>query len=230
LRRCVLWRCKGALLSCPLRKGARLRTENTCWEIRVSSSGSVHAIEAQSVGGACTCNAVSATHAGWLRFCGAVRAVAAQTLIFRLLFLSLTRPRVLLLQMVRGPKKHLKRLNAPRHWMLDKLGGVFAPKPAPGAHGCLLSPARCASPPPGHVPRSALTARLCSHLCPVSQVVAPLVGVLAPTLGLISSALPRRSTQVSGVPATGADCAQPTEVCAHVQGGDFGGQVAGNQG
>ena len=35
--------------------------------------------------------------------------------------------------MVRGPKKHLKRLNAPRHWMLDKLGGVFAPKPAPGA-------------------------------------------------------------------------------------------------
>jgi len=36
--------------------------------------------------------------------------------------------------MVRGPKKHLKRLNAPRHWMLDKLGGVFAPKPAPGPH------------------------------------------------------------------------------------------------
>jgi hypothetical protein len=24
-----------------------------------------------------------------------------------------------------GPKKHLKRLNAPSHWMLDKLGGVF---------------------------------------------------------------------------------------------------------
>jgi len=36
--------------------------------------------------------------------------------------------------MVRGPKKHMKRLNAPRHWMLDKLGGVFAPKPAPGPH------------------------------------------------------------------------------------------------
>jgi ribosomal protein S4E len=35
--------------------------------------------------------------------------------------------------MVRGPKKHMKRLNAPRHWMLDKLGGVFAPKPAAGA-------------------------------------------------------------------------------------------------
>ena len=25
----------------------------------------------------------------------------------------------------RGLKKHLKRLNAPRHWMLDKLGGAF---------------------------------------------------------------------------------------------------------
>ena len=34
----------------------------------------------------------------------------------------------------RGPKKHLKRLNAPKHWMLDKLGGVFAPKPSPGPH------------------------------------------------------------------------------------------------
>ena len=34
--------------------------------------------------------------------------------------------------MVRGPKKHLKRLNAPKSWMLDKLTGVFAPKPAPG--------------------------------------------------------------------------------------------------
>lgn len=27
--------------------------------------------------------------------------------------------------MVRGPKKHLKRLNAPKHWLLDKLGGIF---------------------------------------------------------------------------------------------------------
>ncbi|KDD75424.1 hypothetical protein H632_c691p0 [Helicosporidium sp. ATCC 50920] len=36
--------------------------------------------------------------------------------------------------MVRGPKKHLKRLNAPKHWMLDKLGGIFAPKPSSGPH------------------------------------------------------------------------------------------------
>jgi len=36
--------------------------------------------------------------------------------------------------MVRGPKKHLKRLNAPHHWMLDKLSGIFAPKPSPGPH------------------------------------------------------------------------------------------------
>lgn len=36
--------------------------------------------------------------------------------------------------MARGPKKHLKRLAAPKHWMLDKLGGVFAPKPSSGPH------------------------------------------------------------------------------------------------
>ncbi|KAF6770435.1 hypothetical protein AHF37_11291 [Paragonimus kellicotti] len=35
---------------------------------------------------------------------------------------------------VRGIKKHLKRLNAPKHWMLDKLGGNFAPKPCTGPH------------------------------------------------------------------------------------------------
>jgi len=36
--------------------------------------------------------------------------------------------------MARGPKKHLKRLNAPKHWMLDKLGGVWAPRPSAGPH------------------------------------------------------------------------------------------------
>jgi len=36
--------------------------------------------------------------------------------------------------MPRGPKKHLKRLNAPAHWMLDKLGGTWAPKPSAGPH------------------------------------------------------------------------------------------------
>eukprot|EP01097_Dermamoeba_algensis_P002212 TRINITY_DN187_c0_g1_i2.p1 TRINITY_DN187_c0_g1~~TRINITY_DN187_c0_g1_i2.p1 ORF type:complete len:266 (+),score=44.71 TRINITY_DN187_c0_g1_i2:90-887(+) len=36
--------------------------------------------------------------------------------------------------MVRGPRKHLKRLNAPRHWMLDKLAGKWAPRPSPGPH------------------------------------------------------------------------------------------------
>ncbi|XP_074662756.1 small ribosomal subunit protein eS4-like [Tubulanus polymorphus] len=36
--------------------------------------------------------------------------------------------------MARGPKKHLKRLRAPKHWMLDKLGGTFAPKPSCGPH------------------------------------------------------------------------------------------------
>mmetsp|Transcript_475 Transcript_475/g.461 ORF Transcript_475/g.461 Transcript_475/m.461 type:complete len:265 (-) Transcript_475:18-812(-) len=36
--------------------------------------------------------------------------------------------------MVRGPKKHLKRLDAPKNWMLDKLTGVWAPKPSAGPH------------------------------------------------------------------------------------------------
>ena len=36
--------------------------------------------------------------------------------------------------MARGLKKHLKRLNAPKHWMLDKLGGAFAPKPSYRPH------------------------------------------------------------------------------------------------
>jgi len=39
--------------------------------------------------------------------------------------------------MARGPKKHLKRLAAPKHWMLDKLGGIFAPKPRAGPHKAL---------------------------------------------------------------------------------------------
>ncbi len=34
----------------------------------------------------------------------------------------------------RGPKKHLKTLNAPKHWMLSKLGGAYAPKPSSGPH------------------------------------------------------------------------------------------------
>jgi len=36
--------------------------------------------------------------------------------------------------MARGLKKHLKRLNAPKHWMLDKLGGTWAPRPSTGPH------------------------------------------------------------------------------------------------
>jgi len=36
--------------------------------------------------------------------------------------------------MGRGPKKHLKRLNAPKKWMLDKLSGKFAPRPSAGPH------------------------------------------------------------------------------------------------
>jgi small subunit ribosomal protein S4e len=31
--------------------------------------------------------------------------------------------------MARGPKKHLKRLDAPKHWMLDKLSGSYVRPP-----------------------------------------------------------------------------------------------------
>jgi small subunit ribosomal protein S4e len=41
--------------------------------------------------------------------------------------------------MVRGPRKHLKRLNAPKSWMLDKLGGTFAPRPRCGPHKLIES-------------------------------------------------------------------------------------------
>ncbi|EJD07242.1 uncharacterized protein FOMMEDRAFT_164273 [Fomitiporia mediterranea MF3/22] len=37
-------------------------------------------------------------------------------------------------QQARGPRKHLKRLNAPSAWMLDKLSGTYAPRPSPGPH------------------------------------------------------------------------------------------------
>jgi len=36
--------------------------------------------------------------------------------------------------MARGPKKHLKRLAAPSHWLLDKLSGTYAPRPSSGPH------------------------------------------------------------------------------------------------
>ncbi|CDJ37662.1 Component of cytosolic 80S ribosome and 40S small subunit, related [Eimeria tenella] len=36
--------------------------------------------------------------------------------------------------MARGPKKHLKRLAAPSHWMLNKITGHYAPRPSPGPH------------------------------------------------------------------------------------------------
>ncbi|EEA06817.1 40S ribosomal protein S4, putative [Cryptosporidium muris RN66] len=36
--------------------------------------------------------------------------------------------------MARGPKKHLKRVAAPSNWMLDKLTGIYAPRPSSGPH------------------------------------------------------------------------------------------------
>ena len=42
--------------------------------------------------------------------------------------------------MARGPKKHLKRLNAPKNWMLDKLTGRFVRSCL-----CVVGVPRCAA-------------------------------------------------------------------------------------
>jgi len=34
----------------------------------------------------------------------------------------------------RGKKHHMKRVHAPHHWCLKKMGGNFAPRPSPGPH------------------------------------------------------------------------------------------------
>jgi len=34
----------------------------------------------------------------------------------------------------RGPRKHLKRLSAPKHWLLSKVGGIWATKSSQGPH------------------------------------------------------------------------------------------------
>jgi small subunit ribosomal protein S4e len=36
--------------------------------------------------------------------------------------------------MARGPKKHLKRVRAPKAWLMNKMGGVFTVKPNAGPH------------------------------------------------------------------------------------------------
>ena len=36
--------------------------------------------------------------------------------------------------MARGPKKHLKRVNTPRSWLLSKMGGIYATRPNQGPH------------------------------------------------------------------------------------------------
>ncbi|MCQ2817563.1 MAG: hypothetical protein MJ252_09895 [archaeon] len=34
----------------------------------------------------------------------------------------------------RGIRKHQKRLSAPKHWFLSKVGGIWATKPSQGPH------------------------------------------------------------------------------------------------
>ena len=36
--------------------------------------------------------------------------------------------------MARGPKKHMKRITAPRSWMMNKLGGTYTVRPSQGPH------------------------------------------------------------------------------------------------
>ncbi|VUZ95717.1 40S ribosomal protein S4, putative [Plasmodium vivax] len=41
--------------------------------------------------------------------------------------------------MGKGIKKHMKRVNAPSHWMLNKMGGQYAPKTSSGPHRLIES-------------------------------------------------------------------------------------------
>jgi len=43
-------------------------------------------------------------------------------------------PNLFLCHRPRGPRKHMKRINAPNHWNLGKMGGVWAPRPSSGPH------------------------------------------------------------------------------------------------
>ena len=36
--------------------------------------------------------------------------------------------------MARGPRKHFKRIRAPKSWLMDKMGGVFTVRPSEGPH------------------------------------------------------------------------------------------------
>ena len=36
--------------------------------------------------------------------------------------------------MARGPKKHLKKLNTPKGWLLSKMDGIYASRPSQGPH------------------------------------------------------------------------------------------------
>ena len=36
--------------------------------------------------------------------------------------------------MARGPKKHMKRITAPKSWLISKMGGVYTVRPAQGPH------------------------------------------------------------------------------------------------
>lgn len=36
--------------------------------------------------------------------------------------------------MARGPKKHMKRITAPKSWLVHKLGGIYVTRPSQGPH------------------------------------------------------------------------------------------------
>ena len=63
----------------------------------------------------------------------------------------------------RGPKKHLKRLHAPKHWNIGKMGGVWASRPSQGPHKlreclpvCIILRERL---------KYALTGKECQQIC-----------------------------------------------------------------
>ncbi len=135
--------------------------------------------------------------------------------------------------MPRGPKKHLKRLNAPSHWMLDKLGGIFVRSRSlrtalrRAAEPRWLTPF-CMRAGPQAVARPTQAAGvLAAHhsVAQPSQVRPPPRAPVHPDLPAASAQRPNQLTA-----AANGSLARSAQVCADGSGGDGHPDAAAREG